>query len=79
MDEPTASLDPENVEILIDILRSLAQSGLTVALSSQDMNFVRRIFDRVYYLDAGTVVELCDDQERIAQCPAINSFISTDR
>jgi ABC-type polar amino acid transport system ATPase subunit len=46
LDEPTASLDPLNTDILVTILKSLAAQGLTIGLSSQDMNFVRKVFDR---------------------------------
>lgn len=75
LDEPTASLDPLNSDILVTILRQLAQQGLTIALSSQDMSFVRKLFDRVYYLQAGTIVEVCDDITAVSSCLLIEQFI----
>jgi ABC-type polar amino acid transport system ATPase subunit len=75
LDEPTASLDPINTEILTKILQQLANKGLTIALSSQDMNFVKSIFDRVYYLDAGTITEFCDKQTDVAQTCCIKNFL----
>lgn len=78
LDEPTASLDPLNTEILMTILKRLVSQGLTVGLSSQDMSFVKRIMDRVYYLDAGKIVEHCESPEDIHQCPRIQDFIKSD-
>lgn len=75
LDEPTASLDPVNTEILVQILKTLADQGLTIGLSSQDMNFVSKIFDRVYYMQAGEIIELCQDFSRIHENPFIEQFI----
>lgn len=75
LDEPTASLDPINTDILVNILKKLASQGLTIALSSQDMHFVKKIFDRVYYVKAGQIVELCDTLDMIDQCPLIAQFV----
>lgn len=75
LDEPTASLDPLNTDILVNILKKLAAQGLTIGLSSQDMGFVRKIFDRVYYIRSGEIVELCDGLEMINSCVLITQFI----
>lgn len=75
LDEPTASLDPLNSDILVDILKKLAAQGLTIALSSQDMSFVGKLFDRVYYMQSGEIVELCDGIEMMGSCPLITQFI----
>lgn len=76
LDEPTASLDPLNADILAGILRNLAAQGLTIGLSSQDMNFVYKIFDRVYYIENGSIVEYCDGINNFPQSSLINSFLS---
>jgi polar amino acid transport system ATP-binding protein len=76
LDEPTAALDPENTEILIKILQKLTKNGLTVGVSSQDMNFVKKIFDHVYLLDVGRIVEECDSIKLISSYPLIKKFIS---
>ena len=76
LDEPTASLDPLNADILAGILRNLAAQGLTIGLSSQDMNFVYKIFDRVYYIENGSIVEYCDGINNLPQSSLINSFLS---
>lgn len=75
LDEPSASLDPANTVRLVEILRSLAAQGLTVALSSQDMSFVRKIADSLYYIEDGQVVEECEDISDIEQYPLINRWI----
>lgn len=75
LDEPTASLDPYNSEILASLLRKLAAQGLTIALSSQDMDFVRTIFDRVYYIEAGKIIEYCESKEALKEDSAIGRFV----
>jgi ABC-type polar amino acid transport system ATPase subunit len=76
LDEPTASLDPVNTDLLIGILKTLAQRGLTVVVSSQDMDFVRKIIDRAYFMQAGTVVESCENTAHLDQCPTIKRWIA---
>lgn len=76
LDEPTASLDPENTDILVSILKKLAQQGIAVGVSTQDMSFIRKIIDRVYYLDTGKIIEYCPSKEKLNSCPNITQFIS---
>lgn len=76
LDEPTASLDPLNTELLVRILKDLASQGLVIGLSSQDMSFVRNIFDRVYYVQGGKIVEFCD-QPSYEGYSLIESFLKT--
>lgn len=68
-DEPTASLDPANTDNFIAILQDLAVQGFTIAVSSQDMHFARKIFDRAYYVRSGQIVEECSDKNELARCP----------
>jgi len=75
LDEPTASLDPLNTTILVNILKKLAAQGLTICLSSQDMSFVKQIFDRIYYIKSGEIAEFCDSNQQISSCPLISKFI----
>lgn len=74
LDEPTASLDPLNTDILVDVLKKLAEQGLTIGLSSQDMSFVHKVFDRVYYLESGSILELCEDVNILDQCLLLKNF-----
>lgn len=57
LDEVTSALDPERVGEVLDTIRTLAGSGITMLLVSHEMAFVREISDRVVMMDAGRVVE----------------------
>ncbi|MEX0940214.1 MAG: ATP-binding cassette domain-containing protein [Candidatus Babeliales bacterium] len=75
LDEPTASLDPFNTDLLITILKRLSKQGLTIGLSTQDMHFANKLLDRIYYIENGEIIEFCDGKEKLAQCPVINQFM----
>lgn len=79
MDEPTASLDPENSMILADILRALCATGLTVILSTQDMHFARTISDRILFMQNGTILEECEQVADCTDCRHIRSFLQAFR
>lgn len=74
LDEPTASLDPINTDKLIGLLKELASKGITIGFSSQDMSFVNKMFDKIYYIQDGHVVESCEDKSQIASCPLIRAW-----
>lgn len=76
LDEPTASLDPANTQILIKILKELAQKDLIIGLSSQDMSFIRKLFDRVYYVENGEIAEFCNDIKNVVKFNKIHTFIA---
>lgn len=76
LDEPTASLDPVNTDALVMVLKSLAAQGLTIVLSSQDMSFVRKVFDQIYYVESGKIIESCNDSAMLQNYPAIAHFMS---
>ncbi len=79
LDEPTASLDPINTDILVKILKRLAKKGFTIGLSTQDMNFINKVFDKVYLLNKGEVIEFCDGEKKRAASFKINNFLDTTR
>jgi polar amino acid transport system ATP-binding protein len=56
-DEPTSALDPETVGEVLDVMRSLAESGMTMVVVTHEMAFARDVADRVVMLDEGLVVE----------------------
>ncbi|MBI2345026.1 amino acid ABC transporter ATP-binding protein [Candidatus Dependentiae bacterium] len=74
LDEPTASLDPINTEILVAILKKLVENGVSVITSSQDMNFVNQIFDHVYFMQDGKIIEYCSEITKIDLSAQIMSF-----
>lgn len=60
LDEPTSALDPENKKSLESILFDLQAKGVTLAFSSHDLPFIRKMMDRIYYLEGGRLIETCD-------------------
>lgn len=56
-DEPTSALDPEMVKEVLEVIQSLAHSGMTMAIVTHEMNFARKVADRILFLDGGVLVE----------------------
>jgi ABC-type polar amino acid transport system ATPase subunit len=56
-DEPTSALDPEMVGDVLDVMKSLAQAGMTMVIVTHEMGFAREVSDRVLFIDEGVVVE----------------------
>jgi len=56
-DEPTSSLDPEMVGEVLDVMKSLAHSGVTMVVVTHEMGFARQVADRVVFMDGGRIVE----------------------
>jgi general L-amino acid transport system ATP-binding protein len=56
-DEPTSALDPEMVREVLDVMRSLAQSGMTMVVVTHEVGFAREVADRIVLMDQGTLVE----------------------
>jgi ABC-type polar amino acid transport system ATPase subunit len=56
-DEPTSALDPEMIKEVLDVMRDLANDGMTMVVVSHEMGFAREVSDRVLFMNAGTIVE----------------------
>ena len=56
-DEPTSALDPERVGEVLQVMRSLADEGMTMIVVTHEMGFAREVADRVAFMDGGVVVE----------------------
>ena len=56
-DEPTSALDPEMVKEVLEVIHSLAHTGITMALVTHEMAFAREVADRICFLDEGKLVE----------------------
>ncbi|MEE4361407.1 MAG: amino acid ABC transporter ATP-binding protein [Pseudomonadales bacterium] len=67
-DEPTSALDPEMVGEVLDVVRALAGSGVTLIVVTHEMEFARQVSDRVIFMDAGRIVEQ-GPPERIFDAP----------
>ena len=56
-DEPTSALDPEMVGEVLDVMKRLAQEGMTMVVVTHEMGFAREVADRVLFMDEGQIVE----------------------
>lgn len=56
-DEPTSALDPEMVGEVLDVMKALAENGMTMAVVTHEMRFAREVADRVIFLDEGLIAE----------------------
>ncbi len=56
-DEPTSALDPEMVNEVLDVMKQLANEGMTMAVVTHEMGFAREVGDRVCFVDSGKILE----------------------
>jgi polar amino acid transport system ATP-binding protein len=76
-DEPTSALDPETVKEVLDVMKGLAASGMTMIVVTHEMGFAREVADRVLYFDKGCILqdrppaEFFDNQDN----PRIRAFL----
>ena len=56
-DEPTSALDPEMVQEVLDVMKNLAESGMTMMVVTHEMGFAREVADRVIFVDGGKILE----------------------
>ena len=56
-DEPTSALDPEMIKEVLDVMKELAQSGMTMIVVTHEMGFAKEVCDRVIFFDEGKLVE----------------------
>ena len=77
-DEPTSALDPEMVGEVLEVMKDLAQAGMTMVVVTHEMGFAREVSNRVVFLDDGVIaeegapVEIFDNP----QCERLQSFLS---
>ncbi|KQV07389.1 amino acid ABC transporter ATP-binding protein [Leifsonia sp. Root112D2] len=62
-DEPTSALDPELVGEVLDVMKGLAQTGMTMIVVTHEMGFAREVADSLVFMDGGVVVESGDPRE----------------
>ncbi|WP_137936886.1 amino acid ABC transporter ATP-binding protein [Chitinivorax sp. B] len=56
-DEPTSALDPEMVGEVLDVMKSLAEEGMTMVIVTHEMGFAKEVADRVFFIDQGVIME----------------------
>lgn len=56
-DEPTSALDPEMIKEVLDVMRELADEGMTMIIVTHEMGFAKNVADRVFFMDRGNILE----------------------
>ena len=77
-DEPTSALDPELVGEVLDVMKDLAKSGMTMIVVTHEMGFAREVADTVYFLDGG-IIEESGDPRQVLTTPSsdrLKNFLS---
>ena len=77
-DEPTSALDPEMVGEVLDLIRELAEEGMTMVIVTHEMGFAREVADRVLFMDGGIIAEDAPPAELFGnpQNPRTKEFLS---
>jgi polar amino acid transport system ATP-binding protein len=77
-DEPTSALDPELVGEVLDVMRGLAEEGMTMVVVTHEMGFAREVADTLVFMDDGAVVEAGDPKRVLTtpQHPRTQAFLS---
>ena len=77
-DEPTSSLDPEMVGEVLNVMKALADDGMTMAVVTHEMGFAREVADRVLFIDEGIIMEEGTPEEVFGnpKSPRLKDFLS---
>ncbi len=77
-DEPTSALDPEMVGEVLDLMKSLADEGMTMVIVTHEMGFAREVADRILFMDGGRIAEEGTPAEVFGnpQNPRLKEFLS---
>ncbi|MBR4102305.1 MAG: amino acid ABC transporter ATP-binding protein [Oscillospiraceae bacterium] len=77
-DEPTSALDPEMVGEVLELMRELAEEGMTMVVVTHEMGFAREVASRVIFMDDGKIMEENEPQEFFTnpQNPRLKEFLS---
>ena len=77
-DEPTSALDPEMVGEVLEVMRELADEGMTMVVVTHEMGFAREVGTRVLFMDGGVIVEQNEPNEFFShpQNPRLKDFLS---
>ena len=77
-DEPTSALDPEMVGEVLDVMKNLAQKGMTMIVVTHEMGFAREVSNRVLFMDEGIIMEDNTPEELFSspKCERLKSFLA---
>ena len=62
-DEPTSALDPEMIKEVLDVMRSLAEEGMTMLIVTHEMGFAKNVGNRILFMDKGEIIEDCSPKD----------------
>lgn len=76
-DEPTSALDPEMIGEVLDLMKSLANDGMTMVIVTHEMGFAREVSDRVLFVDGGNILEQGSPEQvfKNPQNPRLRDFL----
>lgn len=77
-DEPTSALDPEMVGEVLDLMKSLADEGMTMVIVTHEMGFAKEVANRVIFIDDGKILEEATPEEFFnhPKNPRLKDFLS---
>lgn len=77
-DEPTSALDPEMVGEVLQVMKNLAEDGMTMVIVTHEMGFAREVADRVMFIDEGVIMEENEPEEFFSnpKSPRLRDFLS---
>ena len=77
-DEPTSALDPEMVGEVLDLIKTLAETGMTMVIVTHEMGFAREVADRILFMDEGVIKEEGTPEELLGnpKNPRLKEFLS---
>ena len=77
-DEPTSALDPEMVGEVLEVMKELANEGMTMVVVTHEMGFAREVATRVLFMDEGRIVEQGTPEEIFGnpQCERLKTFLA---
>lgn len=77
-DEPTSALDPEMVGEVLDLMKALAEEGMTMVIVTHEMGFAREVANRVLFIDGGKILESASPEEFFGnpKHPRLKEFLS---
>ncbi len=77
-DEPTSALDPEMVGEVLEVMKSLADSGMTMVVVTHEMGFAKEVASKVVFIDEGIIMEEAEPQEFFSnpKSPRLKDFLS---
>ena len=76
-DEPTSALDPESIGDVLDLIREVADGGMTIMIVTHEMSFAKEIATRVVFIDEGKIIEEGTPEEFFAhpKTPRVKEFL----